>query len=502
MDKKDIKIVIGANFGDEGKGLMTDYFANQVDFNKKALVICSNGGAQRGHTVLHIEGMPTKEGYKEIKQRHIFHHFGSGTFEGADTYLSPDFIVNPMQFRTEYEELEKEFHIQPKVYVNINCKMSTPWDMMLNQILEESRSSKKHGSCGMGIYETIHRYENMGFVNLKYIKKHPEYLKQIQKDYTTSRLREMNVTISSGWNRLLYDDGIVDAFMEDLDFFFNHVVFMDDRIMRSNTYSTLIFECAQGLLLDQSNMEYFPHLTPSNTGCKNPWNLIKNTFKDNEYDLEVCYVSRSYMTRHGAGFFKSECEKEFINPDMVDETNVPNPHQDSLRYGTLDFEDLVSRTKKDDELIDVPHTYSLALTHLNEYYSDDLKQELEHFDGQLYVSRGQTCYDVTNFTKNIEEVHLVNICAEIDDCISKQDKLSDTIIAKFAKCLDDYLKKNSYEKPMPKEYKNLLETLKKMYMYGEIERLDEQQILLYGYLLGYMNVFLVYDEKCKKKKDN
>ena len=55
---------------------------------------------------------------------------------------------------------------------------------------------------------------------------------------------------------------------------------------------------------------------------------------------------------------------------------------------------------------------------------------------------------------------------------------------------------------MPKEYKNVLENLKKMYMYGEIEILDEQQIILYGYLLGYMNVFLTYEEKCKKKKDN
>ena len=62
---KDIKIVIGANFGDEGKGLMTDYFSS----NPNTIVVCSNGGAQRGHTVFE----------STTGTRHVFHHFGSGT---------------------------------------------------------------------------------------------------------------------------------------------------------------------------------------------------------------------------------------------------------------------------------------------------------------------------------------------------------------------------------------------------------------------------------------
>ena len=68
---KNIKVVIGANFGDEGKGLMTDYFASK---SNKSLVVRFNGGGQAGHTVT------TKDG-----RRHVFHHFGSGIFAGADT---------------------------------------------------------------------------------------------------------------------------------------------------------------------------------------------------------------------------------------------------------------------------------------------------------------------------------------------------------------------------------------------------------------------------------
>ena len=48
-----IKAVIGANYGDEGKGLVTNYFCKQfADNNQKCAVICTNGGAQRGHTVM------------------------------------------------------------------------------------------------------------------------------------------------------------------------------------------------------------------------------------------------------------------------------------------------------------------------------------------------------------------------------------------------------------------------------------------------------------------
>ena len=60
-----IKVVIGANFGDEGKGLMTDYFSHQALSNKEdCVVVLANGGAQRGHTVTDSNGA-----------QHVFHHF-------------------------------------------------------------------------------------------------------------------------------------------------------------------------------------------------------------------------------------------------------------------------------------------------------------------------------------------------------------------------------------------------------------------------------------------
>ena len=72
-------VVIGANFGDEGKGLITDF---EVRRTKARVVSRFNGGAQAGHTV-HMGD-----------KRHVFGHISSGAFAGAFTYLSSDFLVN------------------------------------------------------------------------------------------------------------------------------------------------------------------------------------------------------------------------------------------------------------------------------------------------------------------------------------------------------------------------------------------------------------------------
>ena len=84
------RIVIGANFGDEGKGLVTDYLCSQG----AGVVVRFNGGAQAGHTVVTPEG-----------ERHVFRHFGSGTFLGVPTFLSQFFVCNPILFFEERKQL-------------------------------------------------------------------------------------------------------------------------------------------------------------------------------------------------------------------------------------------------------------------------------------------------------------------------------------------------------------------------------------------------------------
>lgn len=385
-----VKVVIGANFGDEGKGMMTDYFCSKAkERGENCLVICHNGGAQRGHTVTTPEGM-----------RHVFHHFGSGTFVGADTYLSEKYILNPILFCQEYNELSA-LGYKPKVYVDKKCFYSTPYDMMLNQIIEENRGENRHGSCGIGIWETIVREESRPSVpywdknsaSWEIKKDIYNHAREIRENYCKERLKHMGINdIPKRWKEVFYSDNLLRRYTDDFLFMLKHVGFVNDNyILR--LYQNIVFEGGQGLLLDQNRKEFGENTTPSNTGLINPNEMIK---KIPNAEIEVCYVTRTYLTRHGAGDFKTECNKGDINPLMEDLTNTPNRFQGSLRYGKIDLKELEARIDKDFKC-GCDWKLTLAVTHLNETNScfstieeDNLsvKKFTDKFDC-IYASDGE-----------------------------------------------------------------------------------------------------------------
>lgn len=418
---KDVKVVIGASFGDEGKGLMTDYFAGKAkEEGKSCLVVCGNGGAQRGHTVRVNYDGNRPEGEKTV--RHVFHHFGSGTLEGADTYLPHFFILNPILLVTEYEQLIDEIKMIigedivhfPKVYLHPECIVSTPFDMLLNQIIEESRGNGRHGSCGMGIWETLVR-NGINFGEMMEMDDYEliYYLKYECKEYMWNRLRKLGIdVISEKWLEIIEDDGILEHYIEDFRIMKSICELADVEIF--DDYDLVIFENGQGLLLDRCRREYGSNTTPSNTGLRNPAALLREfeVWKKSQseiraekqiekpaekreeagrtgnslIDVEVCYVSRTYLTRHGAGRFDEQCNKEEINPDMEDRTNVPNPHQGTMRYGFLDINALLKRIKEDFDSERLPEGYKsvlrLAVTHINEYENEVMKRADYMSDGE------------------------------------------------------------------------------------------------------------------------
>ncbi|MBR5421081.1 MAG: adenylosuccinate synthetase [Lachnospiraceae bacterium] len=374
---KEIKIVIGANYGDEGKGLMTDYFADSfVSAGRPALVILSNGGAQRGHTVTTPEGI-----------RHVFHHFGSGTLAGADSWLPRYYIVNPMIFMNEYEELLKKTKGRNfRIFMDPECPVTTPFDMITNQILESHRGSKRHGSCGIGIWETLLRQgpglEKMYDMSDNELKDH---LLGPCREQMRKRLRKAGIEeLPPEWKELTEDEGLIENYIFDLRQMCGIAELKGGEIMRD--YERLIFENGQGLLLDRSRREYGCHTTPSNTGLRNPAELIIENLKGCEAYAECCYVSRTYLTRHGAGPFAEECAKEEINPGMRDLTNVPNPHQGTIRYGKPDRKSILRRIREDYDSMRLPagcrKRMTVAVTHINEYVSDIAKAGTYLSDGE------------------------------------------------------------------------------------------------------------------------
>ena len=386
---RNIKVIIGANAGDEGKGLATDYFASQYEHG---LVVMTNGGSQRAHTVELNDGT-----------RHVFQHFGSGTLRGWDTYYSPEFILNPMQFCKEYEELKKITNKKFKIFCDSNCRWSTPWDMLANQI--DSRIESKHNTCGMGIWHTIIRYKYFEYNNLKtyslwqFSRLKPqqklEYIRSI-KDYYK------NILMTS-----MYDDSVKDlvSLIDSkglLDHFYADVMRMDQIIgaytMPLYLYDNIIFENGQGLLIDSEADVLYG--TPSYTGLKIPKAMIWKYFHSD--NIEVCYVTRSYLTRHGDGFLQEEVNKDIINPFMSDQTNYENDFQGSLRFGNLYPNDLINRIDKDwannislSPFIDFNvYEKSLMITHLNECSFP--VEEIKNNFANVYLSD-------TKFSKDIRK---------------------------------------------------------------------------------------------------
>lgn len=386
-----IKVVIGANFGDEGKGLLVDYFCHQsTSRGENCIVVMSNGGAQRGHTVVTPFGT-----------KHIFKHFGAGTMAKADTYCPADFILNPMTFCKEYKELLAKGYV-PRVFVNQQCRWSTPYDMLINQIVEEARDNKKHGSCGMGIWETVCRYEKKPcvFNIFEFAALSPtsqiSYLKNIRDTYMIEKLKEYNIkSVPNDWKDIVYSDYLIENFINDVRFMVSHIAATNDLIL--SHYQNVVFENGQGLLLDQNQTLYGDNTTPSNTGIVNPLKIANRAFKS--ADMEICYVTRTYLTRHGAGRFEEECSKSLINAQMVDETNQTNQFQGALRYGELVTKDLLGRVEEDLRHLENSKfnwRASFGVTHTNEKQFDytDLQRGLI---SNIYLSDSKDRNSVKTF---------------------------------------------------------------------------------------------------------
>ncbi len=329
---KTADVVIGANFGDEGKGLITDYYAARQGEN--ALVVRFNGGAQAGHTVTTPEG-----------RRHIFSHFGSGSFASAATYLSRFFVCNPLLFLKEQKILSAKTAI-PTVYADARAAVTTPYDMMINQIAEEARGHGRHGSCGMGFGETIERNSHAEFatvygdladrVELK------KKLRHIRDHWTQKRLQALKVAaLSEKWRERLASDAVIDNFIQDVAAFLQATRAAAPNML-AETKQKIVFEGAQGLLLDQER-GWFPHVTRSHTGIRNILPLAEEAGIET---LNVTYTTRAYATRHGAGPLPNELPQPPY-PRIKDETNVVNDWQGAIRFGWLDADLLAASIKQD-----------------------------------------------------------------------------------------------------------------------------------------------------------
>jgi adenylosuccinate synthase len=309
------EVVIGAQYGDEGKGLMVDYLSSP-----DTLVVRFNGGSQAGHTVVTPEG-----------ERHVFKSIGAGTYRGASTLLSRFFILNPLAFLEEIQEFPRAI-----VYVDALARLTTPFDIFLNQEAERARGDKRHGSCGNGINETVER--KAFAINVSDILHRPEQVRDvlhaIKDTWVPYRAEQLGIKFSieevtSYERRAMH---WILGFRDRCKDFLKRVTVVDGDGVLANRHKPVVFEGAQGLRLDEDSSD-FPYVTRSKTGLHNVIALARESGVI--YELNVHYVTRAYTTRHGAGPLHGEVSGHPYGWQGP-ETNVDGEWQGRFRYAFLE----------------------------------------------------------------------------------------------------------------------------------------------------------------------
>lgn len=413
------KVVIGKNFGDEGKGALVNLLCR----NGKALVVRSNGGAQAGHTV------------EEEDFRFVFHQLGSGSLQGCPVFWGKRFLPDLYKLDEEVEQFcaeavricegEKLRKLHngtgkaedsgleqrlPVIYADPECECVTVYDVILNSLAEQLRGEDRHGSCGMGIYETVLRsqlpeyrllLDDFAVSNVAQIEAR---LRQIRDGYARPRMKELLSVNSEGaaldwdlleggekrwdseitqWIQIMEDDNVPRNAAQVMWESFQRYVKLTTWQQLWPKFERIVFENAQGLMLDWDNEGYGPHLTASHTGLKNVAELLGESLgggsetaidaradRDGQTSLEVCYVTRTYVTRHGAGRLDHEYPREKLTPGFHDKTNVYNPWQGELRYGKHPAGDGFFRYIRQDlkwlEGLAVTPQTTIYLSHLDE----------------------------------------------------------------------------------------------------------------------------------------
>lgn len=328
-----ISIVVDLGYGDGGKGIVTDYLALSRP-SKEGLVIRYNGGHQAGHTV-----------YQDDGKKHVFSNYGSGTFRRYATYWSKYCTVNPV---TLFNESMLLTQYNPKLYIDGLCPVTTPYDVIYNQALENSRNAR-HGSVGVGFGATVDRHENSPCKLFAQDLQNEFVLEQKLKGIYNYYKEKVKFDISI-IDKSINLDKRLKEFKSVCKFVVAHLT-TEHKIMNQYRYGEMIFEGAQGVLLDMDH-GFFPHVTRSHTTSRNALEIIKrNKLEESQRfdDLKIYYVTRAYQTRHGHGPMTNELfgdDRNVIN--NAGETNKTDPYQGEFRKGYMDLEMLKYAISCDD----------------------------------------------------------------------------------------------------------------------------------------------------------
>ncbi|HIV68536.1 MAG TPA: adenylosuccinate synthase [Candidatus Butyricicoccus stercorigallinarum] len=277
------KIVLGAQWGDEGKGKYIDIFASQAD-----LVVRSQGGNNAGHTVVVGD-----ESYK-------LQLIPSGIlYPDCVNVIGPGVVVNPKSILGEIDGLNARGISTDKLYIDARAHCILPWHLELDALSEKARGGDDIGTTRKGIGPTyMDKSERIGVRMHDFVD--PDRFEAVM----TEACARKNKVITGVYGGEPIDiQPVLAEYRVYAERLRSHVC--DTSVLTYNAVKAgkeVLFEGAQGTLLDL-DMGTYPYVTsshPISGGC-----CVGSGVGPTAID-EVVGICKSYTTRVGKGPFPTE----------------------------------------------------------------------------------------------------------------------------------------------------------------------------------------------------
>ena len=287
-------VVLGAQWGDEGKGKVTDFFASSADY-----VVRFQGGNNAGHTIvvgnekLALSLTPSGVLYPDCVPV-----IGSGC------------VVDLAFLKKELEMLNSKNVSTKKLAISPNAHVIMPYHKLLDELIEESLGENKIGTTKKGIGPCYADKIQRSGIRIQDLIDDEVFAEKVK-----TNVEEKNQLLTKIYGRNPMDPNeIINEFKNYKEIINNHV--KDTSLMISNAIKegkNILFEGAQGTLLDIDHGTY-PFVTSSNTSSANaaigsgigPLNLNK-----------IVGVTKAYISRVGSGPFITE-QKNDIGDYLIE----------------------------------------------------------------------------------------------------------------------------------------------------------------------------------------
>jgi adenylosuccinate synthase len=277
-------VIIGAQWGDEGKGKLVDVLSENVD-----IVARYQGGANAGHTVYFDE------------KKYILHLIPGGILrENTICIIGNGVVFDPLAFFEELEFLKDNgISTDGRLFISDRTHVIFPYHKLLDQVKEESLNKKKIGTTGRGIGPAyVDKFSRTG------IRIIDLFDKSLLKEKIENNLENINRDLKNTYGKSTIKSG------EILKQIYGYVDTLAPYVKNTSKYlydswkdgSSIILEGAQGCLLDIDFGSY-PFVTSSNPTSGG---AITGTGLPPQALEDIIGVIKAYTTRVGSGPFPSE----------------------------------------------------------------------------------------------------------------------------------------------------------------------------------------------------